>query len=101
MPGTAADVGHGAADDEASCYETDLVALAALVDHGRPPTSADTAGDPGPAPDDPVLEAELAGFAALLASHRTDPGAHTTGDTEPDTDPDAQDGTDDDAQAAS
>jgi len=91
------DTPDGTGDDEASRYETDLLALADL--------SVDTTGsvdDPGPALDtvpDPVLEAELAGFAALLASHRTSPDAGSTGcDTEPDTEPDTQD---DDAQAAS
>ena len=88
------DTPDGTGDDEASRYETDLLALADL--------SVDTTGsvdDPRPALDtvpDPVLEAELAGFAALLASHRTDPD--TTGDTEPD----QRDATgDDNAQEAS
>ena len=92
------DTPDGTGDDEASRYETDLLALADL--------SVDTTGsvdDPRPALDtvpDPVLEAELAGFAALLAGHRTNPDASSTGcDTEPGTrDDDAQD---DDAQAAS
>jgi len=87
-----ADTGRGGSDDEASRYETDLVALAALADLAGP------TGGPGPAPDalDPGLEAELAGFAGLLTGHRTDPD--TTGDTEPD----QRDATgDDNAQEAS
>jgi putative transposase len=92
-PDTTADTGHDVAEDEASRYETDLIALA---DH--PSATSDTV--------DPVLEAELAGFAALLAHHHTSPDTHdATGGTELDTatgDGDAADGTrDDDAQEAS
>jgi putative transposase len=56
-------------DDEATRYETDLVALAAAGPAG--PAGADT--DPALAPD-PALEAELAGFAALLTHLRSDSG---------------------------
>jgi putative transposase len=95
-PGATADPGQPDAhnDDEASRYETDLVALADLTG----PTGA--MSGPGPAPNtpDPVLEAELAGFAGLLADHLTDPDDNTTGDPEPDA-PDAT--RDDDAQEAS
>jgi putative transposase len=98
VPGAAADAGKDAADDEASRYEPDLDALAAVS------TPTGSVGDPGSAPDtvhDPVLEAELAHFAALLASHRTDPDGRTEDDTEPGTKPGTECGTDDDgAQAA-
>jgi putative transposase len=52
-----------AADDEASQYDTDLIALAASA------SPADPGGDPDPAPD-PALGAEPAEFAALLQQHR-------------------------------
>ena len=52
-----------AGDDEASRYETDLLALAALTIPAGP---ADTAGPPAA---DSRLEAELAGFTALLTGH--------------------------------
>jgi len=51
-----------AADDEHWCYETDLVALAAHAE------ATGTSSDPTAAPD-PALDAELAGFAALLTHH--------------------------------
>lgn len=55
-------------------YDTDVLALAAQ------------------AGTDPVLEAELAGFAALLTSHRTGPGASTEPDTTPGTQGDTEPG---------
>jgi putative transposase len=70
-------------DDEAAHYETDLVALADLAS----PTQS--LADPvDPVPVDPMLEAELAGFAALLAHHHTNDGA--TGGPLPGTDGDAR-----------
>jgi hypothetical protein len=76
-------------DDEAAQYETDLVALADLAS----PTQS--LADPvGPVPDtidplpvDPMLEAELAGFAALLAHHHTDPDDSAVEDPVPGTTP--------------
>jgi putative transposase len=50
-------------DEEAAHYETDLVTLAASLTD-----PADTSDGPTLAPD-PALEAELAGFAALLSEH--------------------------------
>jgi len=66
-----------AGDDEASRYETDLLALAALTIPAGP---ADTAGTPAA---DSRLEAELAGFTALLTGHpntATGTGTGTDGD---------------------
>jgi len=106
-PGAAADPGHRDADDaddtddtddtddEASRYETDLVTLAHLAG------PAGIVGDPVPTPDalDPVLEAELAGFAALLAGHRAGPDATGEPDATQADEPDATQA--DDAQEAS
>ncbi len=100
---------------KAAHYETDLVALADLA---SPPRATDSVTDLGPVPDtvdpvpvdpvrvdpvpvDPVLEAELAGFAALLAHHHTDPDDSAAEDPRPGTRPgdsDAEDGTRGDAR---
>ena len=70
------------ADDEASWYETDLVALAASMN----PTGTDAG--PGTAPD-PALEAELAEFAALRTHPRsTNPDSSTDHGTDGDSDGD-------------
>jgi putative transposase len=56
-------------DTDGLPYDTDLIALASSTNPTPDPTP-----DPTPAPTpDPQLEAELAGFAALLKQHRADP----------------------------
>jgi putative transposase len=77
--------GPGDGADETMSYDTDLLALAAQAEG-----------------TDPVLEAELADFAALLTSHRTGPGASTEPDTTPGTQGDTEPGGEHDgAQEAS
>jgi len=64
--------------EEDWCYETDLVALTTLAN------PAGSGGDPAAVPD-PALDAELAGFAALLTHHHG-----TSPDAKPDAEPDGQ-----------